>query len=128
MKTEQAQKLLSLSSIFIIINIIIFAGMAIGAAIFVPSMADFLATVADPTAQVFLDAVALYPELLYLIPIGIGILAGVQVIYLAIILYWRSNPLKHTTGLTIVGILNLLVGFNLSGLLILLAGVLVEEA
>ena len=86
-----------------------------------------MATIADPAAVAFIEAIALYPTLLWIIPIGIGSLAVLQIVYLAIILYWRSNPLQHTTGLTIVGVLNLLVGFNLSGLLILLAGVLVEE-
>jgi hypothetical protein len=127
MKNETAKRVLLYAGILLLLNVAVTAGMAVLAYVFLPTIVDLMATVVDPTALAFIEFIELYPELLTFIPIGIGFVAVLQLVYLAVILYWRTDPLKHTTGLSIVGVLNLIVGFNLSGLLILLAGLLVEE-
>jgi hypothetical protein len=120
MKTETAQRILWFAIIFIVLTIIVtvFGGIAFVLAF---SMIDLGSFITDPTVLAFIED---YP---LLIPIVIWILAGLQIIYLAIIYTWRKNPLQHRTGFTIVGILNLLMGFSLPGLFILLPGLLLED-
>ena len=120
MKIETAQRILWFAMLFIVLAIVvtIFAGIGIVLAF---SMIDLGSFITDPTVLAFIED---YP---LLIPIVIWILAGLQIIYLAIIYTWRKNPLQHRTGFTIVGILNLLMGFSLPGLFILLPGLLLED-
>ncbi|RDE15995.1 MAG: hypothetical protein C4K48_02560 [Candidatus Thorarchaeota archaeon] len=120
MKTETAQRILWFAIIFIVLTIIltVFAGIGVLLAF---SMIDLGSFITDPTVLAFIQD---YP---LLIPIVIWILAGLQIIYLAIIYMWRKEPLRHRTGFTIVGILNLLMGFSLPGLFILLPGLLLED-
>ncbi|MGY5873482.1 MAG: hypothetical protein RTV72_14640 [Candidatus Thorarchaeota archaeon] len=122
MKTETAQRILWFSMIFIIIGIImtLFAGLAF-AAIVVMDI-DLGSFITDPTILAFLQD-PLYEGF---IPFVMFILAGLQIIYLLVIFMWRKDPGAHMTGLTIVGILNLLMGWSLPGFLILLPGLLME--
>ncbi len=120
MKTETAQRILWFAMLFIVLTIVvtIFAGIGFVLAF---SLIDLGSFITDPTVLAFIQD---YP---LLIPIVVWILAGLQIIYLAIIYAWRKNPLQHRTGFTIVGILNLLMGFSLPGLFILLPGLLLED-
>ena len=120
MKTETAQRILWFAIIFVVLTIVltIFAGIGFVLAF---TMIDLGSFITDPTVLAFIQD---YP---LLIPIVIWVLAGLQIIYLAIIYTWRKKPLQHRTGFTIVGILNLLMGFSLPGLFILLPGLLLED-
>jgi len=120
MRTDTAQRILWIAMIFIVLGIIatIFAGIGAYLAF---TFIDIGSFITDPSIVAFLQDYA------WVIPIIIWIFAGLQIIYLAIITMWRKDPGSHRTGLTIVGILNLLVGFSIPGLLILLPGLLMEE-
>jgi len=120
MKTETAQRILWFAIIFIVLAIIVTISAGIGI-LLAFTMIDLGSFITDPTILAFIQD---YP---LLIPIVVWILAGLQIIYLAIIYTWRKNPLRHRTGFTIVGILNLLMGFSLPGLFILLPGLLLED-
>jgi hypothetical protein len=119
MRTDTAQRILWFAMVFVVLMII---ATVIGATAFTLEFAliDLGSFISDPTALVFLQAYPLF------IPAVIWIIAVVEIIYLAIIYMWRKNPMAHRTGLTILGIIQLLVGFNLLGLLILLPGLLIE--
>ena len=120
MKTETAQRILWFAIIFIVLTIIltVFGGIGVLLAFSIIDLGSFIT---DPTV------LALIQDYPLLIPIVIWILAGLQIIYLAIIYTWRKEPLRHRTGFTVVGILNLLMGFSLPGLFILLPGLLLED-
>ncbi|MHA2003160.1 MAG: hypothetical protein ACXACG_10280 [Candidatus Thorarchaeota archaeon] len=121
MRTETAQRILWFAMIFIIIAIIVtaFAGLAFAAVIaFEVDLGSFIT---DPTILAFIGD---YPGFL---PFVIWVFCGLEIIYLLIIYMWRKDPGAHRTGFTIVGILNLLMGFSLPGLLILLPGLLMED-
>jgi hypothetical protein len=120
MRVDTAQRILWFAMLFIVLMIIALIAVGFAALVFVP-MIDWVPMVTDPTLLMFLQ------EYSWVIPIAIWILAGLAIIYLAIIYYWRKDPMAHRTGLTILGILNLLVGFSLPGLLIILPGLLLEE-
>jgi hypothetical protein len=120
-RTETAQRILWFAMIFIVLGIIVtmFAGLAFAAVIaFEVDLGSFIT---DPTILAFIGE---YPGFL---PFVIWVFAGLQIIYLLIIYMWRKEPMAHRTGLTIVGILNLLMGWSLPGLLILLPGLLIED-
>ena len=121
MKTETAQRILWFAMIFIILTTIMFAigGVLIGLAFAYVDVGTFIT---DPTILAFITD---YPTA---IPIAILGLAGLQAIFLLIIFMWRKDPMAHRTGLTIVGILMLLVGWSLPGFLIILPGLLLEDA
>jgi hypothetical protein len=123
LRSDTAQRILWIAIIFIVIGIIvtIFAGLAF-AAIVVMDI-DLGSFITDPTMLAFLQD-PLYEGF---IPFVIFVLAGLQVIYLLIIYMWRKEPGAHKTGFTIIGILNLLLGWSLPGLLILLPGLLMED-
>ena len=106
--------------IFIVLGIIVTASAGVLIALAF-TFVDLGSVIADPTILAWITD---YP---LVIPIVILGLAGLQVVYLAIIYMWRKDPLAHRTGLTIVGILNLIGGWSLPGLLILLPGLLLED-
>ncbi len=120
MRTDTAQRILWFAMVFIVLMIIATIG---GAIAFTLAFAfiDLGSFISDPTALAFLEA---YP---LLIPTIIWAIAVVEIIYLVIIYMWRKDPMAHRTGFTILGIIQLLVGFNLLGLLILLPGLLMER-
>jgi membrane-anchored glycerophosphoryl diester phosphodiesterase (GDPDase) len=120
MRTETAQRVLWFAMVFIVLGIIatVVAGFGVLLAFALIDLGSFIT---DPTVLAFIES---YP---LVIPIVIWILAGLQIIYLGIIYMWRKDPMRHRTGLTIVGILNLLIGFSLPGLFIILPGLLLEE-
>ena len=120
MRTETAQRVLWFAIIFIVLMIIatIVAGFGVLLAF---TLIDLWSFISDPTLLTFIKN---YP---LAIPVVIWILAGLEIVYLAIIYTWRKDPMRHRTGLTIVGILNLLIGFSLPGLFIILPGLLLEE-
>ena len=120
MKSETAQRILWFAIIFIVLTIIATVVAAFGYTIAVTYI-DIGSFITDPTALAFLQD---YP---YAISLVLWVLVGVEVIYLAIIYLWRQNPGAHRTGFTILGIIQLLVGWSLPGLLILLPGLLMEE-
>jgi hypothetical protein len=120
MRTDTAQRILWIAIIFIVLTIIVTIFAAIGLAI-ASGFYNLGSFIPDPTARAFIEA---YP---WLPSIVLMALAVVEVIYLAIIYLWRQDPMKHRTGFTILGILQLLIGWSLPGLLILLPGLLLEE-
>lgn len=120
MRTDTAQRVLWFAIIFIVLTIIATIGAAIGFALAV-TFIDLGSFITDPTVLAFIET---YP---LLVPAMIFALAIVEIIYLAIIYTWRKDPLRHRTGFTILGILNLLMGFSLPGLFIILPGLLLEE-
>jgi hypothetical protein len=120
MRTDTAQRILWFALIFIALAIILFVFAGIGVAVAFAYI-DIGSFITDPTALAFIEA---YP---LLIPIVIWSLAALGIVYFAIIYYWRRNPMAHRTGLTIVGILNLLAGAIIPGLFIILPGLLLEE-
>jgi len=120
MRTDTAQRILWFALVFVVLMII---ATVIGALAFTFAFEfiDLGSFISDPTALAFLQAYPLF------IPAVIWIIAIVEIIYFVIIYMWRNNPMKHRTGFTFLGIIQLLVGFNLLGLLILLPGLLLEE-
>jgi len=120
MRTETAQRILWFAMIFIILGIMatVVAGFGVLLAFTFIDLGSFIT---DPTLLALIET---YP---LAIPIVIWILAVLEIIYLGIIYMWRKDPIRHRTGLTIVGILNLLVGFSLPGLFIILPGLLLED-
>lgn len=120
LRTETAQRILWYAMVFVVLMII---GTIVGALAFTFAFTfiDLGTFISDPTALAFLQAYPLF------IPTVIWAFAVIEIIYLSVIYRWRNNPLEHRTGLTILGILQLLIGFNLLGLLILLPGLLLEE-
>ena len=122
MKTHPIQKVLLVASIFIIIDIVTAAGVAVMASLYFPTMLTWITPLVDSTTLAFMQSLQLF------IPLFIGILVGLQIIYLVLVYRWRKNPLQHENGFIILGILKLLSGINISGILVLLAGLLIEEA
>jgi hypothetical protein len=120
MRTDTAQRILWYALVFIALTIVLFVFAGIGIALAFTYI-DIGSFITDPTALAFIEA---YP---LLIPIVVWSLAVLGIIYFAIIYSWRKNPMAHRTGLTIVGILNLLVGAVIPGLFIILPGLLLEE-
>jgi len=120
MKTETAQRVLWFAMVFIVLTIIATIAAGIGIVLAV-AFIDLGSFITDPTILAFIQD---YP---FAIPILVWILAGLEIIYLGVIYSWRKEPAKHRTGFTIVGILNLLMGFSLPGLFIILPGLLLEE-
>jgi hypothetical protein len=120
MKVETAQRILWFAMIFIILTIIATIAAGFGAILAI-AFIDLGSFITDPTIVTFIET---YP---LLIPIVIWIFAVLEIIYLLVIYMWRNDPMAHRTGLTIVGILNLLVGFSLVGLFIILPGLLLED-
>ncbi|MFW9850317.1 MAG: hypothetical protein ACFFF4_14390 [Candidatus Thorarchaeota archaeon] len=120
MKTETAQRILWFAIIFIALTTIVtlLGGIML---YFAFAYVDVGSFITDPTALAF------FQDYVWVIPIAVIGLGILQLIYLFIIYLWRKDPMAHRTGLTIVGILNLLTGFNLTGLLILLPGLLLED-
>ncbi len=120
MKTETAQRILWFAMVFIVLAIIATVAGAVGITLAI-AFIDLGSFITDPTV------LALIQDYPLVIPIVIWTLAVLEIIYLAIIYFWRKNPMAHRTGLTIVGILNLLAGFSLPGLFIILPGLLLED-
>jgi hypothetical protein len=120
LKVETAQRTLWFAMVFIVLTIIatIFAGIGSALAIAFIDLGSFIT---DATVLMFIEAYPLF------IPAIIFGLAFLQIIYLAIIYIWRKDPMAHRTGFTIIGILNLLIGFSLPGLFIILPGLLLES-
>jgi hypothetical protein len=120
LRTETAQRILWFAVIFIVLMVI---ATVIGAIALTALMTfiDIGSFITDPTILAFL---AEYP---YAPAIVLWVLVVVEVIYLAIVYMWRKNPMAHRTGLTILGIIQLIAGFNLVGLLLLLPGLLLES-
>jgi hypothetical protein len=119
LRIETAQRILWFAVIFIVLMVI---ATVIGAIAFTAlvSFIDIGSFITDPTILAFLQA---YP---YAPAIALWIIVVIEIIYLAIVYMWRKNPMAHRTGLTILGIIQLLAGFNLVGLLLLLPGLLLE--
>ena len=120
MKTETAQRTLWFAMLFIVLGIIATVIGAVGISLAL-AFIDIGSFITDPSILAFMQDYA------WIIPIVVWIFAILQIIYLLIIYMWRENPMAHRTGFTIVGILNLLMGFSIPGLLILLPGLLLEE-
>ena len=120
MKTETAQRTLWFAMLFIVLGIIVTIIGAIGISLTLAYF-DIGSFITDPSIIAFMQ------DYSWIIPIVVWIFAILQIIYLLIIYMWRENPMAHRTGFTIVGILNLLMGFSIPGLLILLPGLLLEE-
>ena len=122
MRTETAQRILWFAMVFIVIGIIFTVVLAFGAAaVTYLSVIDLAPFIGDPEVLAFIEA---YPEF---IPLVIGALAVIEIIFLAIINMWKNDPLAHRTGFTIVGILLLFAGWSLVGFFIILPGLLLEE-
>lgn len=119
MKAETAQRMLWFAIIFIVLTIIATIGAGVGFALAIEFL-DLGSFITDPTVLTFIETYPLF------IPAIILALAGVEIIYLLIIYMWRKDPMAHRTGFTIIGILNLLMGFSLPGLFIILPGLLLE--
>jgi len=120
MRTETAQRILWFAIIFIALTTIAFIlGGALIALAF--EYVDLGTFITDPTIVAFINA---YPLLIPMAIMGLGV---VQLIFLLVIYMWRKDPMAHRTGLTIIGILMLLVGWSLPGFLIILPGLLLEE-
>ncbi len=119
MKVETAQRMLWFAIIFIVLTIILTIGAAVGVYLAIEFI-DIGSFITDPSIVAFILAYPLF------IPAIILALAGLEIIYLLIIYMWRKDPMAHRTGFTIVGILNLLMGFSLPGLFIILPGLLLE--
>ncbi|MHA3962331.1 MAG: hypothetical protein AM325_002220 [Candidatus Thorarchaeota archaeon SMTZ1-45] len=119
MKAETAQRMLWFAIIFIVLFIIATIGAGVGFVLAVEFL-DLGSFITDPTVLTFIQAYPLF------IPAIIFAIAGLEIIYLIIIYMWRKDPMAHRTGFTIVGILNLLMGFSLPGLFIILPGLLLE--
>lgn len=120
MRTDTAQRILWFAVIFIVLMVIVTAIGAIALTALM-SFIDLGSFITDPTVLAFLLA---YP---YAPAIALWIILVIEVIYLAIVYMWRKDPMAHRTGLTILGIIQLLAGFNLVGLLLLLPGLLLES-
>jgi hypothetical protein len=121
LKVETAQRMLWFAIIFIVLSIIVIFAAGIGFTLAV-AFIDLGSFITDPTILAFLQD---YPFAISLVIYALG---GLMVIYLAIIYMWRKDPMAHRTGFTIIGILNLLMGFSLPGLFIILPGLLLEES
>jgi len=121
MRTDTAQRILWFAMLFIVLMIIATIAGAIAFTLAF-TLIDLGSFITDPTALAFLQANPLF------IPAIIWVFAVIEIIYLAVIYIWRKDPMAHRTGFTILGILQLLVGFNLVGLLLLLPGLLIEES
>jgi hypothetical protein len=113
MKTETAQRMLWFAIIFIVLTIIATIGAAIGIALAIEFI-DIGSFITDPTIVSFIETYPLLPSVIILV------VAVLEIIYLAVIYMWRKEPMAHRTGFTIIGILNLLMGFSLPGLFIIL--------
>lgn len=120
LKVETAQRILWFAMFFIVLTIIATIGAGIGITLAV-AFIDLGSFITDPTVLAFIEA---YPLFVPAIVFGLAIF---EIIYLAIIYIWRKDPMAHRTGFTIIGILNLLLGFSLPGLFIILPGLLLEE-
>ncbi|MFW9800721.1 MAG: hypothetical protein ACFFD9_09810 [Candidatus Thorarchaeota archaeon] len=120
MRTDTAQRILWFAIIFIVLLVLVTVAGAL-AFTFAYEFFDLGSFITDPTALAFIEANPLF------IPAIIWALVVVEVIYLAIIYMWRQDPMSHRTGFTVLGILQLLMGWSLPGLLILLPGLLLEE-
>jgi len=120
MKTETAQRILWFAVIFILLTTLAFiiGGVLLALAFTFLDVGTFIT---DPTLLAFITA---YPAAIGLAVIGLGVL---QAIFLLVIFMWRKDPMAHRTGLTIIGILMLLVGWSLPGFLIILPGLLLED-
>ncbi len=120
MRNDTAQRILWFATIFIVLMVLVTLAAGVGFALAI-AFIDIGSFITDPTILAFLTAYPLAPTIL------IFALAGLEIIFLAVIVMWRKDPMAHRTGLTIVGILTLLMGFSLPGLLILLPGLLLED-
>lgn len=120
MRTDTAQRILWFAVIFIVLMVIVTAIGAVALTALI-TFIDLGSFITDPTILAFLQA---YP---YAPAIALWVILVIEVIYLAIVYMWRKDPMAHRTGLTILGIIQLLAGFNLVGLLLLLPGLLLES-
>ena len=120
MRNDTAQRILWFATIFIVLMVLVTLAAGVGFALAI-AFIDIGSFITDPTILAFLITYPLAPTIL------IFALAGLEIIFLAVIVMWRKDPMAHRTGLTIVGILTLLMGFSLPGLLILLPGLLLED-
>ncbi len=120
MRTDTAQRVLWFAMVFICLMILVTlaAGVGFAAAIAFIEIGSFIS---DPTILAFIQAYPLAPTIL------LFALAGLEIIFLAVIYMWRQDPMAHRTGFTIIGIFMLLAGFSLPGLLIILPGLLLED-
>ncbi len=119
MRTDTAQRILWFAVIFIVLMVIATVIGAVALTIVVEFI-DIGSFITDPTLLAFLET---YP---YAPALALWVIVVIEFIYLAIVYMWRKNPMAHRTGLTILGIIQLLAGFNLVGLLLLLPGLLLE--
>ena len=121
MRTETAQRILWFAVIFILLTTLAFliGGVLIYLAFEFVDLASFIS---DPTIVAFIET---YEAAIPLAIMGLGV---IQLIFLIVIYMWRNDPMAHRTGFTIVGILMLLVGWSLPGFLIILPGLLLEDA
>jgi len=120
MRIDTAQRILWFAVIFITLMVIATVIGAVALTIVVEFI-DIGSFITDPTLLALLEA---YP---YAPAIAVWIIAIIEIIYLAIVYMWRKNPMAHRTGLTILGMIQLLAGFSLVGLLLLLPGLLLES-
>ena len=120
MRTETAQRILWFAVIFILLTTLAFliGGVLIYLAFTYVDVGTFIT---DPTILAFITD---YPGAIPLAIMGFGV---IQLIFLIVIYMWRNDPMAHRTGITVVGILMLLVGWSLPGFLILLPGLLLES-
>ena len=125
MRIETAQRILWFAIIFILLTTIFFilGGVLIMLAFTFVDVGTFIT---DPTILAFFNEyAAIIPLVIGLGVVGLGI---VQLIFLMVIYTWRNDPMAHRTGFTIIGIILLLVGWSLPGFLIILPGLLLEDA
>lgn len=120
MRTDTAQRILWFALIFVVLMIIATVAAAIAFTLTI-GFFDIGSFISDPTVLAFLQTYE------WVIPGVIWAIAVIEIIYFVIIYMWRNNPMEHRTGFTILGIIQLLFGFNLLGLLILLPGLLLEK-
>ncbi|MHA2384306.1 MAG: hypothetical protein ACXACT_17160, partial [Candidatus Thorarchaeota archaeon] len=117
LRTDTAQRILWFATVFIVLMVLVTLAAAVGFAAAM-TFIDIGSFISDPTILAFLTAYPLAPTIL------LFALAGLEIIFLAVLVMWRKDPIAHRTGFTIIGIFMLLAGFSLPGLLILLPGLL----
>ncbi|MFW9768321.1 MAG: hypothetical protein ACFFF9_16695 [Candidatus Thorarchaeota archaeon] len=120
MRIDTAQRILWFAMVFIVLMVIVLIG---GAIVFTLAFTfiDLGTFISEPSTLAFLQANPLF------IPAIMWAIAIFGIIYLIVVYLWRKDPMAHRTGFTILGIIQLIVGFSLVGLLLLLPGLLLEE-
>ncbi len=125
MSNKTARTLTLIAGILFIIQIVSNIVGAVWAWFFLPSFLASLAPLIDPATLAMLTT--FFDWLVLLIPI-LTIISSIPTIIVAIYtLRWRHTPELHKTGLIVIGILGLIFLGQLPGLLVLIAGLIVEE-